>query len=36
MAPILEVNGLRKEFKGFALKNISFTKMTEQQLYRTI
>ena len=25
MAPILEVNGLRKEFKGFVLKNISFT-----------
>lgn len=25
MAPILEVKGLRKEFKGFALKNISFT-----------
>ncbi|SFQ36074.1 ABC transporter ATP-binding protein [Caldicoprobacter faecalis] len=25
MAPILEVKGLKKEFKGFALKNISFT-----------
>ncbi len=33
MAPILEVKGLKKEFKGFALKNISFTK---QHLCRTI